>query len=146
MEAIEKYLDKFFQELDHTPAPWSIEDQGGNSMNIHTSADNYEEYEICAVWNAGPECLQLELQEEAKANSKLITEAPRMLRTICRTYLLMLVKFHHGINETVTSVRISMDGTLANLRNDISMATGLECQHIQDTFEEYANIIHNELD
>jgi hypothetical protein len=78
--------------------------------------------------------------DDGSHNGKLISRAPDMLRSLCRTYLTLLVKFpfNDRQNSTVREIRISLDGTLASLRNEISIATGLECQYIQDTFYLYA--------
>lgn len=142
MENIEQYLNEFFKELQIFPGPWHIEDQGGNSVNVHSS--EFDNFEVCAVWNAGPECLDEDLRAQCQANSKLIARAPDLLRSTCRTYLLLLVKFPFaGSNSTVKEIRISLDSTMASLRNEISIATGLECQHIQDTFEDWAYKINH---
>jgi hypothetical protein len=112
MNNIEKSLDHFFRELQHSKDTW------GN-FNLPTDP-------------------------EEKANAILIMAAPDMLRELCRAYLTMLVKFGYGVNSTVTEIRTSiwMQSMLASLCGQISEATRLEANHIQDTFEQYATWIN----
>ena len=142
MVKIEKSLDHFFKGLKHTPGTWYDGltpfylrmDQDGSPLTIRSKSHTEE---IATVWT---------YLLPTEANSKLISAAPDLLRSTCRTYLWMLVKFAYGINDTCTSVRISASDTLASLRNQISNATGLECEYIQDTFEQYATWINMEED
>lgn len=133
MENIEKCLDQFFAELQHTPGEWKQ-----NKEVVHN-----DDIFIASIYT-----LNQKESEYSTANSKLITQSPSMLRSICRTYLFLLVKFpfNDRQNSTVREIRITLDGTLSSLRNEISNATGLECQHIQDTFEEYALQINDGID
>lgn len=129
---IEQYLDEFFKELQHTPGPWKVITT--KDVKINRTGN---EYTAMAIWGECTDIMYFHGKEEP--NSKLIARAPDMLRTICRTYLTLLVKFpfNDRQNSTVREIRITLDGTLSSLRNEISNATGLECQYIQDTFEDY---------
>lgn len=124
---IEKYLDQFFKDLKHTPGPWSMDDG-----HLFTDDKNREYNSIATIHDIWKN------DGTAEPNSKLIAQSPELLRTICRTYLMLLIKFAYGQNGTCNEIRISLDGTLSDLRNQISIATGLQCQHIQDVFEQYA--------
>lgn len=139
MENIEKSLDHFFKGLKHTPGPWSPEGTQGKGKKKRAVFTVIKGSISFMPHNKHDERYP---DERVEANSKLIAYAPDMLRSICRTYLWMLVKFAHDINGTCTSIRISANDTLASLRNQISNATGLECEHIQDTFEQYATWIN----
>lgn len=140
MENIEKCLDQFFVELLHTPGPWAWGNtphylrmqQPGIPITIRSKAHTEE---IATVWT---HLLPTEV------NSKLIAQSPAMLRELCRVYLIMLVKFGYGVNETVTSIRttIWMQAMLASLCGQISDATGLDAKHVHDTFEQYATWIN----
>lgn len=126
MENIEKSLDHFFKELKHTPGSWWKPQYESEVMEGPRG-----DIKICRIHAVSE-------KDDGSHNGKLIAQAPDLLRSTCRTYLWMLVKFAYGINDTCTSIRISASDTLASLRNQISNATGLECEYIQDTFEQYA--------
>lgn len=156
MNNIEKCLNEFFKELQHTPGPWKFEDEfiratilENDRRIVDTCADAEQATRVEDYGNmiADPYVRPSKFfNTEIEANSKLISRAPDMLRSICRTYLFLLVKFpfNDRQNSTVREIRITLDGTLSSLRNEISNATGLECQHIQDTFEQYATWIEQE--
>lgn len=123
MDNIEKSINHFFQRLGHTPGPWFYNED----FDIRPSNKPAVAY---AIWDT-----VVYKEPTAEANGRLISEAPAMLRTICRTYLWMLVNVKYRGTLTV-------DQTLADLRNQISEATGIECQEVQDSFEQYALWIH----
>ena len=130
---IEQYLDEFFKELQHTPGPWRPHEY--NEAVFGASS------RVCVTVLQGGSAKPVD-----QANCKLISRAPDMLRSICRTYLTLLVKFAYGQNDFCTSARISLNDTLASLRNEISNATGLESRHLQDTFEDYVVSIKEGID
>jgi hypothetical protein len=130
---IEQQLDDFLNELQHTYGPWKAgrtpfylkAGQKGEPLTIRSP---HHTEEIATVWTCAL---------PTEANSKLITRSPDMLRTLCRTYLMLLIKFAWGQNSTCNEINISLQSTLADLRNAICNATGLECQYVQEKFEGY---------
>lgn len=137
-DLIKQCLDQFLNGLKHFPGHWhTSEDQGGNSVVV--IASEFDDFEVCAVWNAGPECLDEDLRPKAIANSKLIARAPDMLRSICWTYLYLLFRFREP-----SMIRLTMNSTLEDLRNQISHATGLDDMTVQETFEQFASWIEQE--
>lgn len=134
---ITEAVAEFFKHLKHTPGPWEAmpnQSNHGETICIQNKA----------AWMLADVLIPFEKDEpEALANSKLISCAPEMLRSICITYLTLLVKFAYGQNDFCTSARISLDGTLADLRNKISLATGLEGKYVQEWFESKAQEVAN---
>ena len=123
MENIEKALDNFFQRLGHTPGPWIVRPNRHNlPIQVHA-----QEGFICEPDHQNN-------IERTTADCTLIAQSPAMLRTLCRTYLSLLARLD-------SEVRGSIDSTLAGLRNQISDATGIESQQVQETFEQYATWI-----
>ncbi len=129
-KTIEHCITEFFKELLHTEGPWI--------SHPYFEAVNGPNKRICLLVSQGGS-----LRPQDKENCKLISRSPDLLRSVCNTYLTLLVKFKFGQNEFCNSVHISLDSTFASLRNEISLATGLECQYIQDKFEAYVNEIGN---
>lgn len=133
MQNIEQYLDQFMGQMKHTPGPWEgghtpfylRMKQTGDPITLRSDAHTEE---IATVWT----CML-----PTEANAKLIAQSPNMLRSICRTYLQLLLTFRYGQDEKTNLLRIGLDSTLALLRNDITLATGLDGQYVQDTFEQY---------
>lgn len=138
---ITEAVAEFFKQLKHTPSPWifDIED-----MNVYNAVGSG----ICNVFRRAKVVGTDDVEKpgksiETQTNAKLIAAAPEMLRSICITYLTLLVKFAYGQNDFCTSARISLDGTLADLRNKISIATGLEGKYVQEWFESKAQEVAN---
>lgn len=127
---IEQYLDEFFKDLKHTPGPWekcSTQHNQGETMCIQTKKGKV----ISEV------LVHFESELEAKSNTVLLSQAPETLRTLCRTYLTLLVKFAYGKTTVATTARILMNPELADLRNAISLSTGMGGKEVQDTFEHF---------
>lgn len=123
---IEKALDNFFQRLGHTPGPWFFtEDYDVRPEDKAPIAQAY--------WT------QFLKEETVKANALLISESPAMLRTLCRTYLWMLTNLTYG--TPTATFRIKAQEILAGLVGQISEATGIDQQQVQETFEQYARWI-----
>lgn len=137
MKTIDTCIQEFLATLQHTPGPWKI-----TGILIEAKKAN-PAIEVCSVSSIDWITRELIPNEEqvTPANSKLISSSPGMLSTLCYTYLTLLVKFAYGQNSTCNEIRISLDGTLASLRNSISVATGLECEHVQTVFEQYVKEI-----
>lgn len=121
MNQIEKSLNHFFQRLGHTPGPWEFCNSEYSSELIASADKGKGEDSILYHGADWPITIP---------NARLIIQSPAMLRTLCRTYLWMLVNVKYRGTLTV-------DQTLADLRNEISEATGITCQEVQDTFEQY---------
>lgn len=147
MNNIEKSLDHFFKELQHTPGEWLLDCRDDenrkypyatNGLPVYAQTKNGERL----ITDVSYAFVDHSNMKEYESNAELIRCSPSMLRTLCWTYLTLLVKFAYGQNDFCTSARISLNETLASLRNEISQATGLECQHIQDKFEGYATAMH----
>lgn len=127
-DPIEQKLDEFFKTLIHTQGTWKYElDVAGSTARVYAKGNH-----VANIWSGRKPSMEI-----VEANSKLISASPDMLRTLCRTYLTLLVKFNYK-NSKVIPMRIQLDGTLADLRNQICLATGLEGRLVQDTFEGYA--------
>ena len=141
-QLIEQYLDEFFKELQHTPGTWRPQ-----GITVLAPGHGWKGVEVCKATSLDILSNRTVNNEDAvtPANVTLIAAAPTMLRTLCRTYLTMLVKFRYGQNSTVNSVRISMDATLSDLRNAICNSTRLDGQHVQDTFEHYVTRVYANL-
>lgn len=73
-----------FKPLEIFPGPYSIVDKGGHSVTI--MADNFDGYEICEVYNAGPECQEEHIRDMAKSTAKLFHAAPDVLIQLIKLY------------------------------------------------------------
>lgn len=122
MNNIERALDDFFQRLNHASGPWYLmkNDDGGNLRVCHRTDKPITQ------------------QINSLDTGKLIVQAPDMLRTLCRTYLSILVRVRYG------TARVSLNDVLADLRDVISDATGWQGVDVQSFFEQYAMWIHVE--
>lgn len=65
----------------HTPGPWTAR-KIDYHVTIFTEAINYDNYQICEVWNGGPKEGNEELQKECNANADLIAAAPDLLKAL----------------------------------------------------------------
>lgn len=65
----------------HTPGPW-VARKIDFHVTIYTEAANYDQYQICEVWNAGPKTGDDGLLIECNANADLIAAAPEMLKAL----------------------------------------------------------------
>ncbi len=116
---IEQCLNHFFQRLGHTPGPWRFEDEFVRS----NKSDDFGN--VVADTSIKP---YPQFEDEQNANGLLVAQAPAMLRTLCRTYL-------HLLTHTKS---LYLPELLVPLRDQISEATGISWQEVQDTFEQYA--------
>lgn len=128
-KSIEKKLNEFFATLKHTKMQWML--PGNMDFDVMTSPRG--DLKIAKVYTVDLKGLPY---VATLANAKLIVHAPEMLRSLCRTYLFLLVK-----NASLNIIRIDLDSTLASLVGQIADATGWTGEYVQTTFELYAQDI-----
>lgn len=135
MDNIEQALDNFFQRLGHTPGPWKYTPHHFDENEGHLFFEGVEEGP-CTINLKGAVAMS---QEELNIHGRLIAQSPAMLRTLCRTYLWMLTNLTYG--TPTATFRIKSQEILAGLVGQISEATGIDHQQVQETFEQYATWI-----
>lgn len=116
LEDVEVQLLKM--EFKHTPGPWQ-EHKFGEA--VYTNKKR-----VCVTSTQ-----RTTASEEDKANAKLIAASPSMLQTILDTYIALQMQANRDVLFACHT-----DGTRASLRNQISVATGVDCRVIQEHVEQ----------
>lgn len=110
-------------EFKGTKEKWNIHED--NEIGILIGGYNPIS-DVCTVHRYGD-------KTEENANAKLIASAPRMIKTLIRTYLKLQVLSNKNVSNAIET-----DLTRADLRNTICEALGVKDQELQEYIEQEA--------